>query len=253
MPGEFPGRNKPEVPLPLPTSPAWLLRWMAEQQVALWGAADLRGFSTPRDARGQGFPRAISWAIPVTPQVMAEVCQGPTPAYAAEYDRLNLEINEMAEILAAAIQDRGFRAQPLAASVRSDPVHIRGDFPHKTAATRAGLGWIGRHCQLVTHKFGSWVRLGTVFTDLDLLPGKPMQRSFCGDCTRCVEACPARALSGALWSPGLRREDILDARACDRWKKENYSHLHGGHVCGICSAACPFGLKILRKSPNTNS
>ncbi len=141
--------------------------------MAHWGAADLRGFSTPQDNEGRGFPVALSWVVPVNPQVMAGVRYGPTQDYANEYDRVNRQINELASMLAAAINSRGFRAQPLAASVRSDPVNIKGDFPHKTAATRAGLGWIGRHCQLVTHKFGSWVRLGTVFTDLDLPCGPP--------------------------------------------------------------------------------
>jgi epoxyqueuosine reductase len=225
---------------------------MAAQQVAFWGGADLRGFSTPRDAQGRGFPSAISWAVPITPRVMAEVQYGPTQAYAAEYDRVNQRINELAGMLAAAIRDRGFRAQALAAAERSDPVNIKGDFPHKTAATRAGLGWIGRHCQLVTHKLGSWIRLGTVFTDLDLPGGKPIKRSFCGRCTRCVEACPAGALTGALWSPGLPREEILDVEACDRWKKENYRQYHEGHVCGICSAVCPFGLKLLKKKVPQN-
>lgn len=220
--------------------------------MALWGAADLRGFLTPKDAQGRGFPFALSWAVPMPPQVMAGIRQGPTQAYAAEYDRVNQQINELAERLASTISSQGFRALPLAASVRSDPVNIKGDFPHKTAATRAGLGWIGRHCQLVTRKFGSWVRLGTVFTDMDLPTGKPMTRSFCGRCTRCVEACPAGALTGALWSPGRPREDILMVEVCDRWKKEKYRQFHDGHVCGICSAVCPFGLKLLRKSP-TNS
>lgn len=221
---------------------------MQREQVAHWGAADLRGVSTPKDDAGRGYPCALSWVAPVNPQVMAQVQYGPTQDYADEYDRVNHRINELASMLAAEIRDRGFRVQPLAASVRSDPVNIKGDFPHKTAATRAGLGWIGRHCQLVTFKWGSWVRLGTVFTDMDLPCGPPTTRSFCGRCTRCVEACPAGALTGSSWSPGLPREDILDAKACDRWKKENYSRLHGGHVCGICSAVCPYGLKLVKKS-----
>jgi epoxyqueuosine reductase QueG len=50
--------------------------------------------------------------------------------------------------------------------------------PHKTAATRTGLGWIGRHCLLITRKFGSWIRLGTVFTDMALSSGKPIERSL---------------------------------------------------------------------------
>jgi epoxyqueuosine reductase QueG len=135
----------------------------------------------------------------------------------------------------------------LAASDRTDPVNIKGDFPHKTAATRAGLGWVGRHCQLITRKFGSWVRLGTVFTDMELPSGSPVERSFCGRCIQCVEACPAGALKGNPWYPGLPREEILDVIICDHWKKENYYELHKGHNCGICSAVCPYGLKVLKR------
>ena len=147
-------------------------------------------------------------------------------------------------MLVAEIRSRGFRAQFLAASDRTDTVNIKGDFPHKTAATRAGLGWIGRHCQLITRKYGSWIRLGTVFTDMAIPCGPPVERSFCGRCLRCVEACPAKALKGNAWYPGLPREEILEAEACDLWKKEHYFKYHKGHVCGICSAVCPYGLKV---------
>jgi epoxyqueuosine reductase QueG len=222
---------------------------MQAQKVVYWGAANLHGFSTPKQAGGQRFPYALSWATPMNPQVMANIRYGPNQAYVDEYARVNQDINELAGRLTTEIRGRGFRAQPLAASERRDPVNIKGDFPHKTAATRAGLGWVGRHCQLVTHKLGSWIRLGTVFTDMDLPCGPPTTRSFCGRCTRCVEACPAGALKGSSWYPGLPREDILDAQACDRWKKEHYFQYHQGHVCGICSAVCPYGLKLLKKIP----
>ncbi len=226
--------------------PPWLIACLEIHNIALWGVSDLREFSTPKDERGQCFPFGISWAIPVNSQIMADVQNGPNQKYAHEYDRLNERINELARVLAVEIRSRGLRALPLAASHRTDPVNIKGDFPHKTAATRAGLGWIGRHCQLVTRRFGSWVRLGTVFTDMPLPCGQPSERSFCGRCTRCVDACPANALKGSSWYPGLPREEILDARACDAWKKAHYFQYHKGHVCGICSAVCPHGLKVLK-------
>ena len=220
---------------------------MKDQNIILWGVADLREFPTPSDSTGQKFPRAISWALPMNPQIMSSIQQGPNQAYADEYARVNAQINRLATRLVDKIRSRGFRAQALAASERTDPVNIRGDFPHKTAATRAGLGWIGRHCQLITREFGSWVRLGTVFTDMELSPGTPLERSFCGRCIKCVESCPAGALTGNPWYPGLPREEILVAATCDRWKKENYFEFHRGHNCGICSAVCPYGLKVLKR------
>lgn len=226
----------------------WLVSWMHTHGVRLWGAADVSGFSTPLDGAGQGFPLALSHALPMNPRVMAAIQNGPDRAYADEYAAVNRLINERSQALAAEIKGLGFRAQALAASDRTDPVHIKGDFPHKTAATLAGLGWIGRHCQLITREFGPWIRLGTVFTDMDFPCGAPLTRSFCGTCTRCVDACPARALTGNAWYPGLSREKILDAEACDRWKKEHYYAFHKGHNCGICAAVCPYGLKVLRKN-----
>ena len=185
-------------------------------------------------------------AVPMTPAIMAGIQNGPNRANADEYARVNDLINMIAERLAAEFRKHGSQSLALAASIRSDPVNIKGDFPHKTAATRAGLGWIGRHCQLITRKFGSWVRLGTVFTEMELPVGTPVERSFCGKCKACVEACPAGALKGSAWVAGMPRKEILDVRVCDRWKKENYYQFHQGHNCGICSAVCPYGLKVLK-------
>jgi len=223
---------------------------MKAKQIVLWGAANLQEFSTPQDETGHGFPFALSWAIPMNPDIMVTIRNGPTPTYADEYARVNTLINKLSGALAGELKGRGFRAKPLAASDRSDTVNIKGDFAHKTAATRAGLGWIGRHCQLITGTFGPWIRLGTVFTDIELPCGPPVERSFCGRCIRCVEACPAKALKGNAWYPGISREEILDARVCDEWKKEHYFQYHKGHNCGICSAVCPYGLKALKEKPH---
>jgi len=229
------------------TFPAWLTEWMRMHKVPLWGGADLQNLPTPEDVTGQRFPFALSFAVPMNPSVMASIQKGPNQAYADEYAKVNDRINELSEALAGEIKGRGFRAKPLAASNRTDTVDIKGEFPHKTAATRAGLGWVGRHCQLITRAFGSWIRLGTVFTDMEFPCGPPVERSFCGRCIRCVEGCPAKALTGKAWHPGLPREEILDVRACDQWKKEHFYQYHHGRNCGICSAVCPYGLKVLKR------
>jgi len=220
---------------------------MESNGIPLWGIADLSDFSTPADEKGEPFPLAISWVIAMDPRIMLGIREGPNQAYAHEYERVNDRINELAGSLAGEISARGFLAAPLAASDRTDTENIQGDFPHKTAATRAGLGWVGKNCQLVTRPFGPWIRLGTVFTNLPLPPTTPLDRNFCGRCTACVEACPAGALLGASWTPGLPREEILDARACDAYKKAHFYKFHGGHNCGICTQACPVGQKIIRK------
>ncbi|MGI6638960.1 MAG: 4Fe-4S double cluster binding domain-containing protein [Desulfobulbus sp.] len=226
---------------------SWLDEWMRSQGVPLWGVADLRPFATPTDALGRRFEAALAFALPMDGAVMLSIHKGPNQAYADLYAAVNGRINSIATQLAAALHKRGIRAQALAASKRSDPVGVRGDFPHKTVATRAGLGWVGRNCQLITRAFGPWVRLGTVFTAFPLAqPGPALERSFCGSCRQCIIACPAKALKGAAWSAGMAREALLDVHACDSWKKIHYAQYHNGHNCGICSAVCPHGLKTLR-------
>jgi epoxyqueuosine reductase QueG len=226
---------------------------MEAKKIHVWGTADLRGFPTPSDRTGNAFPYAVSFVVPVTPDVMDHVKNGPDQAYADEYVRVNHRIDEISTAMAAEIKASGFRSRYLAASERSDPVNMAGDFPHKTAATRAGLGWIGLHCQLITYPYGPWVRLGTVFTDMELPCGPPLEKNLCGSCRRCVDACPANALTGRKWVPGLAREDILNVQSCDQWKKEHYLSYVQGHICGICSAVCPFGRSQLKRSNNEKS
>ncbi len=220
---------------------------MQTQKIPLWGGAELRNFSTPQDETGKQFPFAVSIVIPMNPEIMLSIQHGPNQKYADEYARVNNRINELSKTLESEIRNRGFQSKALPASVRNDTVNIKGDFPQKTAATRAGLGWIGRHCQLITRRFGPWVRLGTVFTNAPLPCGPPAEKNFCGQCKLCMDACPANALKGKKWYPGLPREKMLDVQACDQWKKEHYFQYHKGHNCGICSAVCHYGLKRLEK------
>lgn len=208
---------------------------------ALFGVADISQLSGIKDKNGSPFPKAVSFAIPMDKTIMATVKTGPNRAYAVEYRSVNDRIDALCTTLVGVIEALGFRAKTFAASLRTDPVNIRGDFPHKTAATLSGLGWVGKNCQLITRRHGPWIRLGTVFTDLAVSSGNPIAKSGCGNCHECVDACPANALEGNSWEPGIPRERLLDVYRCDQWKKEHYFQYNKGHNCGICTAACPFG------------
>jgi len=116
--------------IPSTTFPSWLTGWMKVQKIDLWGAADLRDYPTPLDETGHCFPFALSWVIPMNPQITASIQNPPNQTYADEYARVNKRINELSGGLAAEIKGRGFRAKPLAASDRTDAVNIKGDFPH---------------------------------------------------------------------------------------------------------------------------
>ncbi|MFQ5589462.1 MAG: tRNA epoxyqueuosine(34) reductase QueG, partial [Nitrospiria bacterium] len=115
-----------------------------------------------------------------------------------------------------------------------------GPLLERAFAQRAGLGFIGKNTNLITPKFGSWVFLAEVITDLDLEEDVPATNQ-CGTCRRCIEACP----TGALDSPYR-----LDARRCISYltienKGEIPSRFHSkmeGWLfgCDICQEICPF-------------
>ncbi|MBI5854325.1 MAG: tRNA epoxyqueuosine(34) reductase QueG [Nitrospirae bacterium] len=69
-----------------------------------------------------------------------------------------------------------------------------GPIMEKAWAQEAGLGWIGKHSNLVSAQFGSWLLLGEVLTTLDLEPDEPGQ-DLCGSCTLCIKACPTAAIA----------------------------------------------------------
>lgn len=66
--------------------------------------------------------------------------------------------------------------------------------PHKTVATRGGLGWIGKNCLLVTPQYGSAIRISSLLTNAPLKYDEPVNQSYCGTCNQCVKNCPAQAL-----------------------------------------------------------
>ena len=105
----------------------------------------------------------------------------------------------------------------------------------------AGLGWIGKHSLLLNRKHGSWFFMGVIITDLDLEPDGPM-KDYCGDCTRCIDACPTKAIL-----PGK----VIDASRCISYLTiENREDqipeefrglmLNRAFGCDICQDVCPW-------------
>jgi epoxyqueuosine reductase len=116
----------------------------------------------------------------------------------------------------------------------------------REAAARAGVGFYGKNTMLITRRFGSWVVLGTLITDIELEPTPPLDLD-CGSCTLCIEACP----TGALDEPG-----VLDATRClSYWTQsaepfpEPYREALGDQVygCDICQDVCPWNRGIERR------
>ena len=115
-------------------------------------------------------------------------------------------------------------------------------FSFKYAATRAGIGWMGRNDVIITGRYGPRVRLSAVLVDAALPYAVPIDDSRCPEgCSECVEACPCKALKGVTWDPSKQRSDIIDYHRCNRMRSAFIPKLGRKSACGLCLAACPVG------------
>jgi epoxyqueuosine reductase len=110
----------------------------------------------------------------------------------------------------------------------------------KPLSAAAGIGWQGKHSNLLSREHGSWLFLGVIYTTLDLEPDAPAE-PHCGSCTRCIDACP----TGAIIAPNL-----VDARKCISYLTiehagpipHEFREAIGNRIygCDDCLAVCPW-------------
>jgi epoxyqueuosine reductase len=222
-------------------------RALLDRGASLVSFADL--IEIPADVR-HSMRFGISIAVALNPSIIAEVRSGTTQKYCSEYRRANALLSELAKFAANMLKYCGFQAIP------KEPTHVGIDpkthstiLPHKTVATRAGLGWIGKCALLVTEDYGSAIRINTVLTEAHLEAAIPVDHSRCGDCLVCVDSCPGRAASGKDWSVNAQRDSFFDAFACASTARECAVTKIGvdDTICGICISVCPWTQRYIKR------
>ncbi len=177
-----------------------------ERLSASFARGDLETWSyDERYAQSATDPRAllpdarsvICIAVPyASPPVARERLQGRVSNYAWSEDYHRRMRTMLAELAAILNEAAGADVCAIACDTKA--------IAERAFAERAGVGWVGKHTNLIAPKLGSFVFLGEIVTSLELEPDEPLRKS-CGTCTRCIDACPTRALRG---------DYTIDARRC---------------------------------------
>jgi epoxyqueuosine reductase QueG len=189
-------------------------------------------------------------AVKYPKDVIRGIAEMPTAQYHEWYGRLNERLDTLVTLGAQVLQAHGFLA---VAQTRERVGFGESEnetlLPHKTVATRAGIGWIGKSALLVTKEYGSMVRLSSILTDAPLRVAKAVNTSKCGGCTACTNACPAGAISGGTWNVNRRREEFFDAVSCRATARERAGSVGISEtICGRCIAVCPHTRAYSEKS-----
>lgn len=160
--------------------------------------------------------------------------QGYVSLYAHNRDYHTLIRKRLA---ALAQQMETYAGQPLVSRSFADSAPVL----EKPLAVKAGLGWQGKHTNLINAKAGSWFFLGVLYVDWELPLSEPMQKSHCGTCTACIDICPTQAIVAPYQ---------LDARRCISYLTiehkgtipSEFRQAIGNRIygCDDCQLICPW-------------
>ena len=117
----------------------------------------------------------------------------------------------------------------------------------KAWAQKAGLGWIGKHTNLISRDQGSWLFLGELILNMELEYDAPFVEDLCGSCTACIDSCPTQALEDYRIDAGKCISYLTIEHRGELPEAEN--DLHGWiYGCDICQEVCPWNQKFARES-----
>lgn len=219
------------------------------KNILLEQGASLIGFAALSPAQSGEMGTGISVAAAMPRSILSSIQNGPTIDYYDHYDRANDLLDAIVTAGAKYLTAKGYRAFAQTTGTVAESEDYRTALPHKTVATRAGLGWIGKCALLVTPEYGSAIRLSSLITDAPMQCSTPVLESRCGNCMACAAACPGKAVSGRLWSAGVDRDDFFNPYECRKAARALAAERIHREItlCGQCIVACPYTKRYLNK------
>ena len=217
-----------------------------KQQILDWGATVV-GFGDVSQAlvpELRHLSVAVSIAIVNSPTTDTVLQKGAAVAYSHQSCHIETRLENIQRKVTRALKQSGHRFFPIPPNShkpnRRFASRLYTLFPHKTAATCAGLGWVGKSGLLINKEYGPHLTWATILTNAPLLIDKPMTFSHCSRCVRCVDYCPPKAIHGINWHREQGNMPFINLTACAEQLQKNRKTL-GQAVCGLCVLVCPFG------------
>jgi epoxyqueuosine reductase len=210
-------------------------RWIAEKKYGemAWMEKNADKRADPQKVLQQA-KSVICVAVSYFPGTAEQGTKGGVVARYARYDDYHDVLADRLKRLAQFIAEASGSETRLLWYVDTGPV-LERDF-----AQRAGIGFIGKHTNVISRKFGNWIFLAEILTTLELEPDAP-ETNHCGKCARCIAACPTAAITAPFQ---------LDARRCISYLTielkgsipEEFRPAIGNRIygCDDCLAVCPW-------------
>lgn len=207
----------------------------SEYPEVIYGFADT-SYSTYADI----YRSALVFAVPYGEQLTLETYSEETFEKGIQDARKAVEkiLARLKKVLDE--QETEYYIPPIA---QNNEIDLTAPFSFKFAAVNAGLGWIGKNDVLITQKYGPRVRLSAILINEQFDYGSKILKSNCPKtCRKCVDACPHKTLHDVQWNSNSLRSEIIDYKLCNEKRSLSIKTLGRKHACGLCMAACPFGI-----------
>jgi len=202
-----------------------LREFIKNLDIDICGIADmhlLKGMET-------GLPTDLNKFINMFPYAIVLGAQYGKLGKKASGDENSLFLEDAAFSIMSYLENKGYRQLIIHTEDVFDPINRLGFMSLKILAKAAGLGWQGRSLLIISPEHDPLHRLIAILTDMPLQVNQVVKNE-CGDCRKCIEACPQNALTFVAFNdhPSYR-EDVLDIETC-----------LGDHGCLSCILPCPW-------------